>query len=69
MPLALRRRTNKRSLLCISMQKKDSELTTSSGIQPYNKAICREKKGAESPTRSGGEMNATTIMWDPTSWS
>ena len=40
--------------------KKKSESTTRSGIQPVARRFV-EKKGVESATRSGGEVNATTI--------
>ena len=58
MPLALRGRTDEPSVH-INAKTKESESTTGSGIQPCSKAICREKKGVESTTRSGGEVNAT----------
>ena len=41
--------------------KKESESTIGSGIQPCSKAICRKKEGVEFTTRSGVEVNATTI--------
>ena len=61
MPLALHGRTEELSILVHIDAKKESESTTRSGIQPCSKAICREKKDIESATKSGGEVDATTI--------
>ena len=45
----------------IDAKTKRSESITRSKIQLCSKAVCSEKKGVESTTRSGVEMNATTI--------